>query len=184
MNCEAKVHTGTFVRYGPNRVSIKSASALRDIYSTSANVRKSRVYGTYKHFFADVDMSMTTIDRKEHAYKRRINAQALNVRSIKSLEEQILKNIRKFSQGLLDGVVDLRTWGAPKNMSKEVGYLVSDIMGDVTFSKNWNTLEDPEYRRFVEDSALGTAGVHLVSHLGRSSMVHADIQRPVICPCC
>jgi cytochrome P450 len=40
---------------------------------------------------------------------------------------------------------------------------VSDIMGDVTFSKNWDVQRDKERRHFVDDSALGTAGIHLVS---------------------
>lgn len=107
-------------------------------------------------------MSMTTIDRKEHAYKRRVNVQALNPKSVKNLESRILKNIRIFYSNLLDHNADSGTWNAARDMSKEIGYLVSDIMGDITFSKNWNTLKDPAHRQFVEDSALGTAGIHLV----------------------
>ena len=163
IQCDTHIRKGKFVRYGSNRISINSVSALGDIYNVNANVQKSRVYGTYKHFFADEDMSKTTFDRKEHAYKRRINAQALSLNSIKSLEGHILKNIRVFFKNLLDLNADHKLWNAPRDMSKEIGYLVADIMGDVTFSKNWNTLEEPQYRSFVEDSALGTAGIHLVS---------------------
>ncbi len=48
-------------------------------------------------------------------------------------------------------------------MSKVVGYLISDIMGDTTLSGNWNTQRDPQNRHFVEQSTPETAGIHLVS---------------------
>ena len=66
------------VHFGPNRISINSTTALRKIYATIANVQKSQVYGSFKQFFKHTDMSMTIIDRqREHAFKRRINAEAL-----------------------------------------------------------------------------------------------------------
>jgi hypothetical protein len=43
-------------------------------------------------------------------------------------------------------------------MSKVIGSLVSNIMGDITSSKNCNTQRDPQNPHFVEESALGTQG--------------------------
>ena len=106
-------------------------------------------------------MSMTTINKKEHAIKRRINVKAVRPEAIVAVQDQILQNIRYFCSTLVDeGKSD--DWSASRNMSKVVGYLISDIMGDITFSKSWNTQRDPRYRNFVEDSTLGTAGIHLV----------------------
>ena len=105
---------------------------------------------------------MTTINRNEHAFKRRIIVSALRPESIAAIQDRILKNIRYFCSILLDRE-DPTNWSPPRNMSKMIGYLVSDITGDITFSKNWNTQRDPQHRHFVEESALGTAGIHLVS---------------------
>ncbi|KAL8909086.1 MAG: hypothetical protein Q9207_000420 [Kuettlingeria erythrocarpa] len=155
---------GPIVRFGPNRISINSATALRDIYSTGANVQKSSVYSSYKHFFSGIDMSMTTIDRKKHAYKRRVNAQALTSAAIKSLEERILRNVRVFCDSLVEERLVME-WSSPKDMTRHVGWLVSDIMGDVTFSKNWDVQRSDRYRKFVEDGPLGVAGIHLTGHM-------------------
>lgn len=152
---------GTFVRYGPNRVSINSANALRDIYAVNANVQKSKAYSTYKHFFGK-DMSMTMTDRKEHASRRRIHGRAQRPEAIEAMQEKIIHNVRIFCASLVESESP-NNWSSAKNLTKIVGYLVSDIMGDITFSRNWNTQKDPQYRHFVEDSALGTAGIHLVS---------------------
>ena len=105
---------------------------------------------------------MTTTNKKEHAFKRRINVKALRPQAIEAVQDQILQNIRYFCCILVDEGKS-GEWSASRNMSKVVGYLISDIMGDITFSKNWNTQRDPQNRHFVEDSTLGTACVYFVS---------------------
>ena len=104
---------------------------------------------------------MTTIDKKKHAFKRRVNVKALTPNAVKSMEEQILKNIRYYCQCLSEGK-PLAEWSSAKDMTKLVGYLVSDIMGDVTFSRNWDVLQNDENRHFVEELPQGVAGIHLV----------------------
>ena len=152
--------TGKIVRYGPNRISINSNTALRDIYSVNANVRKSQAYATFKHFFGEVDMSMTTIDKKKHAFKRRVNVQALTPTAIKASEEMILENIRYFCDVCIGaGTIE---WTTPKDMTELLCYLVSDIMGDITFSRNWNVQRDPQNRDIVKGLPDGVAGIHLV----------------------
>ncbi|KAL8757990.1 MAG: hypothetical protein Q9184_004061 [Pyrenodesmia sp. 2 TL-2023] len=170
---------GPIVRFGPNRISINSATALRDIYSTRANVQKSSVYSSYKHFFSGIDMSMTTIDRKKHAYKRRVNAQALTSAAIKSLEERILRNVRVFCDSLVEER-SVMEWSSPKDMTRHIGWLVSDIMGDVTFSKNWEVQRSARYRKFVEDGPLGVAGIHLTGHM--PFLLHFGLDRLLFRP--
>ena len=106
---------------------------------------------------------MTTVDRKKHAYKRRVNVQALTPAAVKSLEERISRNVRFFCDSLVEEP-ESGEWSSPMDMTLCVGYLISDIMGDVTFSKNWNVQRDPRYRKFVEEGPLGVAGIHLVSN--------------------
>ncbi|KAI9700996.1 MAG: hypothetical protein M1820_006641 [Bogoriella megaspora] len=155
---------GKFVRYGPNRVSVNSSTALREIYNVKANVRKSKVYTAVKYFFKDGDMSMTVLDTKRHAYRRRVNVQALRPDAVEVIQDHIIKNIDYFCSHVI-APEPTSEWGVPHDFSKIVGYLVSDIMGDVTFSKNWDTQRDATYRHFVDDSALGTAGMHIIGHL-------------------
>ena len=153
--------TGNIVRFGPRRISIRSATALKDIYSVNANVKRSQVYASTAHFFGGTPSSNTTPDMKEHAFRRRVNVRALSPANIKGMEEQILKNVRYFCETLVDG--DGHDWSSPHDMSKLVGYLVSDIMGDITFSKSFDVQRKPDNRDLLNSLPQAVAGIHLVS---------------------
>ncbi|ORX97399.1 hypothetical protein BCR34DRAFT_607297 [Clohesyomyces aquaticus] len=56
--------------------------------------------------------------------------------NIKAMEEQILKNVRYFCDHFIDA--NDSQWSSPRNMSEVIGSLISDIMGDITFSKSWD----------------------------------------------
>lgn len=148
------------MRYGPNRISVNSASALQSIYSTQANTRKSQWYSVWVQFFK-TDMSMSTIDRKKHAMKRRIVTRALNSAAVKQMEDRILKNIRRLCELLIDQEIQTE-WSTPKDMTKLVAYCTSDIMGDTTFSRNWNMLDSQENRDIFYLLPRGIGGLSLV----------------------
>ncbi|KAF2445212.1 cytochrome P450 [Karstenula rhodostoma CBS 690.94] len=132
---------GNVVRFGPGRISVRSASALKDIYGVSANVKRSQ----------------------EHAFRRRVNIRALSPANIKGMEEQTLKNIRYFYDILVDG--EGKDWSAPRNMSELIGYLVSDIMGDVTFSKSFDVQRKPDNRDVLTGLPRAVAGIHAVGYM-------------------
>ena len=98
---------------------------------------------------------------KEHAFRRRVNVRALSAANIKGMEEQILKNIRYFCETLTDKSEE--GWSTAHNMSKVVGYLISDIMGDVTFSKSHDMQRKPDNRDLLVSLPEAVAGIHLVS---------------------
>ena len=150
---------GQFVRFGPDRISINTNTALRDIYAVNANNQKSHYYDSYKHFFK-VPMSMTTIGKKAHSFKRRIIAQALANRAPES-EELMIRNIRTFCRMLVDDPAN-DDWNSAKDMTTLVAYVTSDIMGDATFSRNWNMLNSTENHYIVEMLATGVLGVNMV----------------------
>ena len=156
----AKTSTGKVVRIGPNRISVNSHQALQDIYSVTANVQKSNVYGTFKHFFGNIDMSMTMINRKAHAARRRVTVQPLTAPKVKLMEDKILNDIRIFCESLASEDAD--SWSQPRDVTMMVSYLVFDIMGDLTFSKNWNLLLNEENRPLAEEVPMGVAGIHIV----------------------
>ena len=145
---------------------MRSATALKDIYSVNANVKRSQVYASTAHFFGGTPSSNTTPDMKEHAFRRRVNVRALSAANIKGMEEQILKNIRLFCETLVGGAGE--GWSSPHNMSKLVGYLISDIMGDVTFSKSHDMLKKPDNRDLLTSLPQAVAGIHLVNETQRS----------------
>ncbi|TVY17733.1 Cytochrome P450 monooxygenase apf7 [Lachnellula arida] len=156
---------GSIVRSGPNRVSINTNTALRQIYSVNANVQKSQIYDTYKHFF-DVPMSMTMIDRRKHAFKRRINVRALTDAAIKDMEHLMVKNIRLMCQQIQEDIGNREDgWSSSIDITKLISYAMSDIMGEIVFSKNWNVLQSPENRDILEFLPHGVAGVNITGYM-------------------
>lgn len=103
---------------------------------------------------------MTTIDRKKHAFKRRVVNRALSSTSSKS-EELILRNVRVFTQ-ILAADLRLDGWSSAKDMTPVVGYVTSDIMGDLTFSRNWDMLKSTANRYILELLPRGVLGINMV----------------------
>ncbi|KAI9037504.1 cytochrome P450 [Aspergillus affinis] len=157
---------GPVVRFGPNRLAFCSDQAVSDIYGVRANTQKSQVYSAFKHFFA-VPASLTTIDRKIHSYKRRVTSRALSTSAVRGLEELILQNVRFFFTLLPSSSPDQpQPWSNQTvDLSKSIQYLLSDIMGDVTFSKNWNTQSSTANRPLLDLMTLGTCGINLAGHV-------------------
>jgi hypothetical protein len=154
--------TGPIVRYGPHRICVNTSSALRDIYHVRANCQKSQFFTVFSHFFK-VQMVMTTIDHKEHGFKRRIAAKALTPTAMKNMEAGIIKNVKIFCDKMLDDPKDKSSkWNSARNMSQWSGWLVNDIMGDITFHRNWSMLTKEENRDVVEVLSRGVGGLNMV----------------------
>ena len=106
---------------------------------------------------------MTTIDRKAHAFKRRIDAEALTHIAIQEVEEPVLRNVRYFCDQMIDeSLPEGNTWSEARDMSKWSGYLMSDIMGDITFHRNWNMMKSSENRELLGTLSKGVAGLNMV----------------------
>ncbi|KAL6714745.1 hypothetical protein ACLMJK_008170 [Lecanora helva] len=154
---------GKVVRFGPNRISINSNTALQDIYGINSNVQRSQVYVSTEWFFGGEPSSNTTLNWRDHAFRRRINVQAINPTTIKNLEERILRNIRFFAEHLVND--NATGWSKAKDMSKQFGYLVSDIMGDVIFGRRWETMRKPDNRDLLTKLPEAVAGIHLTGYM-------------------
>ncbi|KAL8951794.1 MAG: hypothetical protein Q9222_002243 [Ikaeria aurantiellina] len=154
---------GKVVRIGPNRISINSASALRTIYSATANTQKSKNYNVFNHLFK-IPMVATIIDRKRHAFRRRIHAQALSATAVRALEPSLLISVQKFIRILDDGLI-AEEWSEARNMTQWMAYLSSDILGDLTFSRNRNLLESEDNRNIPEVVAQGLGGLNLAGYM-------------------
>ncbi len=152
---------GNVVRFGPNRISVNSSTALQKIYSTAANTTKTQNYKTFHQFFK-VPMIATIIgDRKKHSFRKRFHSQALSASSIKGSEESMLRNLRKFCHFLDMG--SNGDWTVAQDMTKWMSYLSFDTIGDLTFSRNWNLIESEENRNMPGVISQGLGGLNLVS---------------------
>ncbi|KAL6796896.1 cytochrome P450 [Trichoderma sp. SZMC 28012] len=159
---------GKFVRFGPNRLSINSAKASRDLHDVNSNTFKADAYGSFKRFFG-AEMSLTTVDHKAHAFRRRVNMTAITPAAIKEFEDQVTPHLDEFISIIGEGAgaksQGEHGWSPGKDMSYAVAFCIADIMGSVTFGRTWNVQRDPKYRHFVKDLPNGVAGIHLVGHM-------------------
>jgi cytochrome P450 len=150
------------VRYGPHRIAMNSNTALRDIYHIRANCVKSQLFTVFAHFFK-VQMVMTTLDRKEHAFKRRIAVEALTPSKLKQMEAGVMRNVEVFCEKMVDDPNDkTKRWNTARNMSQWCGWLGNDIMGDITFHRSWNMLTSEENRDILTILSQGVGGLIMV----------------------
>lgn len=137
---------GTFVRYGPNTLSINDPAALKAIYGHRANVRKSDFYLSF-YAAPGVFSTHTALDRAAHARKRRVMSHAFSDAALKGVEDYVLTYVRSYVDKLAGGSTK-STWTPAKDVSEWSSYLGFDVMGDLSFGKSFNMLEGnvPENR--------------------------------------
>lgn len=152
------------MRIGPNTLSINTAPALKSIYGFRANVRKADFYTAFpanKHTY-NVHSS---IDKAQHARKRRVMSHAFSDAAIKSLERWILANVRTGCRLLAEKGVAAeggeKGWREAWNAADWCNWLVFDIMGDLVFGKAFGMLESPG-NRFAVDLVGNAAHRHLI----------------------
>ncbi|KUI56624.1 hypothetical protein VP1G_04047 [Cytospora mali] len=165
---------GAIVRFGPNRISFCSAGASRDLGSVKANVLRSPVFSAFKRFFG-VDSSATTLNPKEHAFRRRVNNQALTPGILQAYEGRVTPHIAYMVELLkkdLDSVPEnaqgkgeKEGWGSAYNMTRTLMYCVADIMADLVFNQPWNVQRDPRNRRHIEQLSKSTTGLLVAGHM-------------------
>lgn len=169
---------GPVVRFGPNSLSFKSSSALKDIYGFKSNVRKSQFYDAFVH---PAPNTHNCRDRQLHARKRRVMAHAFSDAAIKEMERYILANIRTFCDGVgakssigAGGRDEKKGWTEAKNMSDWFSWLSMDILGDLCFGKAFHMLER-EDNRFAIDLVSTAAHRHLIVSILFLSLTNDEI---------
>ena len=165
---------GPIVRWAPSSVSIDSATALKEIYGHGANARNVHKAEFYKAFPAvkGVHNTHNSIDKSEHARKRRVLSQAFSENALKGLESLVLKNVEVFFRAVeermakgREGVEKLIGKGGKSglDMGEMFTWLTYDVLGELCFGRAFGMLVD-EGQRFVAgliDNA--THNHHIVS---------------------
>ncbi|KAF1960044.1 cytochrome P450 [Byssothecium circinans] len=162
--CYARAHEqyGSYVRIGPNTLSINTATALKTIYTFRANVRKADFYTAFPANKKTVNVH-SSIDKLQHARKRRVMSHAFSDQAIKSLERYILANVRTACRLLEESTNagEKEGWGTQWNVANWCNWMVFDIMGDLVFGKAFGMLESP-VNRFAVDLVGNAAHRHLI----------------------
>tara|TARA_R110002003_G_scaffold1122_4_gene22482 strand:- start:8336 stop:9001 length:666 start_codon:yes stop_codon:yes gene_type:complete len=164
----AHVQYGKYVRLGPNLLSVNTATGLKTIYGFRSNVRKASFYEAFPSTPKAVSVH-SSIDKMQHARKRRVMSHAFSDQAIKSLEKYILANVRvacdllgrKTNSNLSEKRADEKGWTDPWNVAHWCEWLVFDIMGDLVFGKAFNMLESPQ-NRFATEMVGNAAHRHLI----------------------
>ncbi|QSZ33155.1 hypothetical protein DSL72_002741 [Monilinia vaccinii-corymbosi] len=158
---------GPVVRVGPNRLSFNSTISIHDIYGPAANTQKSDFYTVY-HYFFKVPSLVTTIDKNAHASRRRLMAKALNAQAVQGLQNIIYRNCERFSEYLQRGKTEKvpgGEWTRAHDLSKATGHLQADMMGDMTFSRNWNMLRSEENHYIREIISQGSYAMNTLGYM-------------------
>ncbi|KUJ20673.1 cytochrome P450 [Mollisia scopiformis] len=143
---------GNVFRYGPNRLSFNTQTALQTINSAKANTRKADFY---KSLITPTGPSiLSAISDDVHARKKRVLSQCFSDRAMKSAEDYTLFHIRKFCE-------KLATSTEAVDMSKWTTYLTGDVLGELCFGSSFNMLTETK-NRFLMDLINLTARFALV----------------------
>jgi cytochrome P450 len=152
---------GDIVRIGPNTLSFNTAIALKTIYSQrKANVRKANWYRTLDAG-SRIPNVFSQTDKADHAVRRRVLDHAFSDAALASAEDVILRRVKTWVSYL--GNDDAAGDEIPiRNMKDWCDWLVFDLMGELTFSKNVGCIEKPENRVIPTVVSNSTRLVYIV----------------------
>ena len=153
-------------------MSICTTTAMKEIYGAGANIRISDWALIFSLAF-DVPCTFTQIDKERHAFGRRILSHAFSPSAIKQLQGKIIGQAEKMFGFLVDdrGARDLEGdrkqggWSNVKNMSELFGYMMSDIINDLCYSRNFDMLGSEKSRGLGDAFKHGATAISIVSTL-------------------
>ncbi|KAF2689058.1 cytochrome P450 [Lentithecium fluviatile CBS 122367] len=165
---------GKFVRYGPNRLSINSAGALKSIYGAHANTKKADFYEAMQ-FYMDIPSTHCTVEKEQHSRKRRILSQAFSDKMLYAYEPLFVKTLEKYLTRY-EKAGD--SWSEEYDMNHEFSLFVFDAMGGFCFGEPFGALDDPKKADIVPPTFEGFQGLNVVGHMHGIAMLHLDSLQP------
>lgn len=124
---------------------------MNTIYNTHANVQKSEGYLSFSNSRRTPN-TITAIDKKVHAFKRRILTQVYSEKGMRTIEERYLANIRDFitligaNDASLATEKSAESWGETKDVGVMCNWLAMDIITGLSFGEDFNLLKSPKLR--------------------------------------
>ncbi|MCJ1396735.1 hypothetical protein MMC18_009627 [Xylographa bjoerkii] len=135
---DAKFKAGPNFRHRPEGVILNTPQGLRAIYDHKANVRKGDYYETHARK-SGIRNTLSVIDKSKHAFQRKVLSAAFSDKAVCSAETFVVRKVDRWCDIITDSSRD--DWGPPKNMSEWAEYLVFDVLGDLTFGRNFKIKE-------------------------------------------
>ncbi|KAK2873922.1 hypothetical protein FQN49_001993 [Arthroderma sp. PD_2] len=163
------------VRIGPNKISVNSASAIRQIYNRKANVKKGDWYKTLYTSASRAHTVQTETNPKKYAFRRRLMEYAFSDAALRSSEDFIIENVQTCCKLLSKTAVTPGEWGTPQAMHDWSTYLNYDIMGDLTFGTKFNCMTSEEHRNIPHLIVTATQYIYALGYLPFARLV-----RPLI----
>jgi cytochrome P450 len=134
-----------------------------------ANVKKGDWYKTVDASSGDFSIQ-TVIDKKEHAFRRRVIGPAFSDKALGEQEQFIDENVRIFMSQLAKGV-GKDGWSTPKDFAVWITYYGFDFISDLSFGSRFKLLEEEDHR-YLPDLLMNTSHfLYYASYLPLSPLV-------------
>ncbi|OQV10101.1 hypothetical protein CLAIMM_14146 isoform 1, partial [Cladophialophora immunda] len=147
---------GDIVRFGPDKLSFRTAQALNDIYTDR---RANMIKTGWTHTGETINPGITThilSDRQLHAARRKLLNNAFSERAMNSLDKYMLERIRDWCAYLGQGSSDTNgdaekpaaatgaaaTWGKERDMGQWSTLLTIDVLGELCFGASFNAMKN------------------------------------------
>jgi cytochrome P450 len=173
---------GPFVRIGPNRLSINSNTAIKQIYGFRSNVKKSTNYNVFPANY-NAPSVHTAIDKIVHARKRRILSHGFSDNAMRELEPQLMACTNTFVAQIYNqnqreaprACEEEMAWSQPYDLAMWSNNLMFDVMGALVFSKSYGMLESPKLRWIQNSIQDSTKLKYVLSHF--QILLHTGLDR-------
>ena len=136
-----------------------------DIYGVGHNVQKGELYKGATKLSGSVS-TFSSIDKLVHAKKRRILAPAFTEKALATMQTYVLDQIDIFID-TLSGAKSGMDGGFKGDMSLWCNYLTFDIMGDLSFGKQFGMLTNEDMRGIPTLIDQNVYRQHIVSLIRR-----------------
>lgn len=109
-------------------------------------------------------------------------AKALSAQAVHGLQDVIYVQFKRFSNYLQRGKTGntpAGEWTQAHDISKAMVYLQADIMGEMTFSRNWSLLTSKENHHvpiIVSDGALAMITVRNPARIPIQTLIEIELQ--------
>ncbi|EXJ64918.1 hypothetical protein A1O7_01257 [Cladophialophora yegresii CBS 114405] len=136
---------GDIVRFGPDKLSFRTARAVNDIYTDR---RANMIKTGWTHTGEMINPGITThilSDRQLHAAKRRLLNNAFSDRAMGNLDKYILERIREWCAYLAqpdDSDPEKKSsWSKDRDMAHWSTFLTIDVLGELCFGASFNAMK-------------------------------------------
>ncbi|CAI6058673.1 unnamed protein product [Clonostachys chloroleuca] len=142
---------GPTFRYTPDKLSVNTATGLKEIYNLKANVGKGDYYGVYPRS-PEAVTTWNTTSKETHNRKRRVMNNAFSDKALRNAEPFVHANLNRWCD-LIKGEIDKNggEWSGSLNMADWTAHLIFDILGDLCFGKSFDMKEHDSKLRYVPD---------------------------------